>query len=1267
MSHCTIKVCTVSVCVLLTLLNTVLASHQHRIVYVTPDLDENTLSKCPAQECYTLHSVSNMSDQYFVSNTTIALMEGTHIYSSLHNEAVIVEVVENFVLTAANLTIGATIECNTSFGLQFIFTRNLTISGITFESCGAHMTYLSRSAESAILATLYIVISHDVTIENVTVTKGQGFGLIVYNFHRRFSIYNSQFLGNQLNFGLFKLPYSTFFRDGSAKVRKLIIAQSKFIDGYMNPNKRKNNYEYNFSSGITVITFSSKDPSQTRTNIMIYDVVLNNNTGRNGNLHIEYNACTTRLCTTNLNSSNSVGGIFLRPRLFRSTYCTSITAWGLSTVVNSSFENASVYLSVLKEDVIDIDDLLETENPELVYLHLIFLQNVTIANNNADTTLFISYVHRVILADVTLENNKGENLMLVIQTEVQLQGQCIFRRNIGAIAVYVSSQLVFNDNCEVHVIDSQDDLNAPLHISYAYVEFRRNSTIKFRNNTGLMSGAIAFIGAIATFFGRGIEMSFLENSGISGGAFALYDKSRFDFQDNSEVHMTFIRNYASKVGGAIFVKDVEYLIVGSLRGNEPFFRLSEGVVATLSFFGNTAELAGCTIYGGWIDSSFIKKPNITIVSVNTCNASVVSSNPKRLCVCMNSQPDCNITDMQIEYIPGQSYSVSAVAVGQRFGIVPSTVQAQFVNLESNGELEETEYVQIVDKRCTHLTFTLRSLSQDERIALTIANDEVERPGLYHIPDYENLFHTLELNFVLKGCPYGFYLNATLKQCVCETPLLDHKIQCNSQTLTIYRSASKWINVTLAHIAQNRSSGVIVHDHCPFDYCIVPEPDTNQQIDLLNPDEQCTYNRSGILCGACQSKLSHVLGTSKCQQCTRPWILLIIPLVALAGLALVAGLMWLNLTVSVGTINGLIFYANIVRANQATFFPRDSSKSFLSIFVAWLNLDLGIETCFYDGLDAYAKTWFQFLFPFYIWFLVISIIVSSHYSTRVSRLSGNNAVQVLATLFLLSYAKLLRIIITTFSSTQLVYPTGHYKWVWLYDGNVDYFKGKHIPLFIASLFLLVFISLPYTMGLLCIQWLQRFSNFKLFLWVGKLLPLFDAYTGPYKTSHRYWTGLLLLIRACVFLVFSLNTIGDPTINLLTITALVICIFAYLSMVGGVYKQWYLNLIEMIFMMNLGILSATGLYKVSRDSSILPVTNTSVAIAFVLFIIISFCHAMEQISNSRKGKVLLNAVKYKLQLKKGKGGEGDIVALPEAEVLCEVTYSEVKLEHGELKTQ
>ena len=123
--------------------------------------------------------------------------------------------------------------------------------------------------------------------------------------------------------------------------------------------------------------------------------------------------------------------------------------------------------------------------------------------------------------------------------------------------------------------------------------------------------------------------------------------------------------------------------------------------------------------------------------------------------------------------------------------------------------------------------------------------------------------------------------------------------------------------------------------------------------LDNPDEQCAFHCSGILCGACQHNLSHVLGSSNCEQCSSLWLISLIPAFAIVGIVLVAFLMFLNLTVSVRTINGLIFYANIVRANQAVFFPHNINNSFLSWFIAWMNLDLGFEICFYNGLNAYA--------------------------------------------------------------------------------------------------------------------------------------------------------------------------------------------------------------------------------------------------------------------------------------------------------------------------
>lgn len=66
---------------------------------------------------------------------------------------------------------------------------------------------------------------------------------------------------------------------------------------------------------------------------------------------------------------------------------------------------------------------------------------------------------------------------------------------------------------------------------------------------------------------------------------------------------------------------------------------------------------------------------------------------------------------------------------------------------------------------------------------------------------------------------------------------------------------------------------------------------------------------------------------------------------------------LNLTVAVGTISGLIFYANIVAANHAILLPFQRANV-LTVFIPWLNLDLGIETCFYNGMDAYVSTWLQ---------------------------------------------------------------------------------------------------------------------------------------------------------------------------------------------------------------------------------------------------------------------------------------------------------------------
>ena len=253
---------------------------------------------------------------------------------------------------------------------------------------------------------------------------------------------------------------------------------------------------------------------------------------------------------------------------------------------------------------------------------------------------------------------------------------------------------------------------------------------------------------------------------------------------------------------------------------------------------------------------------------------------------------------------------------------------------------------------------------------------------------------LNISLEFLDCPHGFGLNPSNGICECEPRLQKYTNRCNVTERTLERSGEFWVGY------DNNFQGLILHPHCPFDYCI----SASINVTLNDTDKQCENNRSGLLCGKCKSGFSLVLGSSKCLQCSNVNIILLIPF-ALAGIALVLLLLIFKLTVAAGTINGLIFYANIVAVNRSIFFP-PKETNILTVFIAWLNLDLGIETCFFDGMDAYIKTWLQFAFPLYVWSLVFLIIISSEYSSSIAKVFGSNPVAVLATLFLLSYAKLL---------------------------------------------------------------------------------------------------------------------------------------------------------------------------------------------------------------------------------------------------------------------
>jgi len=122
-------------------------------------------------------------------------------------------------------------------------------------------------------------------------------------------------------------------------------------------------------------------------------------------------------------------------------------------------------------------------------------------------------------------------------------------------------------------------------------------------------------------------------------------------------------------------------------------------------------------------------------------------------------------------------------------------------------------------------------------------------------------------------------------------------------------------------------------------------------------------------------------------------------------------------------------------------------------------------------------------------------------------------------------------------------------------------------------------------------------------------------GPYKDNCRYSVGLLLLVRVVLFLVSSANVFGDPAINLLAIIAMVICICVHRTVVSGVYKHRYLNIIEYSFLVNIILLSSSALYTTRNNNGRQDViVYISAGIAFAIFIAIILYHLYYVIKRS-----------------------------------------------------
>ena len=364
---------------------------------------------------------------------------------------------------------------------------------------------------------------------------------------------------------------------------------------------------------------------------------------------------------------------------------------------------------------------------------------------------------------------------------------------------------------------------------------------------------------------------------------------------------------------------------------------------------------------------------------------------------------------------------------------------------------------------------------------------------------------------------------------------------------------------------------------------------------------------------CKPGFALSLGSSRCIECSSNWLQNLIGIVIaalVAGIALIIIVLALNMTIAVGTLNGILFYTNIVMVNADTYLPF-STPNIATVFISWFNLDIGFDVCFFEGLDRSDKALIRLAFPAYVIILVIIIIVISECSSKFAKLIGKgNPVAALTTMILFSYTKFFN---TISESVSLLYLQTSYG-----SRNLDVAKLRgQINIEKKNIPLLVFIPIILLMGILYAalifswQWLLCYQNKALFKWVRyqKLQHFIEPHYAPYTSKFRYWTGLLLLVRVLLILVFSLNFAGNPKQDLVSTFFVVSCLILVKGVTARrIYTSWLVDVMETIMFFNLVAFAAFTWYTLESGGNKTAVAYTSIMITFIIFLAVIAFHAL-----------------------------------------------------------
>ena len=755
------------------------------------------------------------------------------------------------------------------------------------------------------------------------------------------------------------------------------------------------------------------------------------------------------------------------------------------------------------------------------------------------------------------------------------------------------------------------------------------------------------------------NMLFEGNRGERGAVFKLYGSSTFHL--NNGLRATFINNIAHTKGGAIYAQDYIYKIIKQCTFQmSSLFQNTSVFSVNMIFINNTAGLSGSSIFSTNLYNCYINELYYTAhhnekhyydtifhfdsLKHDPLNISTLSNSH---CICSKDLTKC-IYDSNNEVVfpniisaySGQTLHIPMAAKDVVDNNVYTTVSLALARVSDNSGTislspfsswyispHDENQVLLESQQCTLVNFTLYKRDSN----LKRINDAVI---VILSPDDSSL---LKIKLNLLDCPLGFELNTDTSTCQC-SPVInklgmagDYQPSClvvsdNSYlqyplaTITRPPNSTAWAGLINITNGTNKTIVFGVAFTC-LESCNLNQDYTKFLIngsDVLIADPNnysvnhlplCPPTKTGPLCSTCTTvngiKYSVVFGSSECKQCSNWWLLTLI-LYVVAGPLLIYLLFALKLTLTTGTLNGIIFYAQTIGIVNTKFILSHKVISLMyssaHVFLSMLSFNLAFPLCFYNGMTELWKFSLSLLFPLYLLTIVILLIILSRYSLRLSNRIAHSSVQVLVTVVHLSFTSMFT------GMSNIVIPINIYTndtsnpilKVWYRDGTVEYGKGGHLILMIFILLFVGPVMLSYMTILVAGRPLMRVDKLREYI-----RPVYEAIHAPYKHNKEFFFTTRLLLLVFLYTLDILYKAGD--IHKSDFIAIpVIAFYVTIEVFCRPFRKMWLNVFDLFIMWNSVIVFGISWHFFSSFSQMSNILALAMIVVSLALIIVVFFH-------------------------------------------------------------